>query len=61
MDGLFAFSEAMSKGGLSVNDLAEIIKVAIEGPAGLLHIQLLMAIGALKLCGKDADTERSSA
>lgn len=48
MDALFAFSEAMTAGGLSIADLAAVMHKAIADGSDLLVIQLSMAILALE-------------
>ena len=48
MEAIFSFSEAMTEGELSTNELTEIISLAIEEGHEMLLIQLSMATQAVK-------------
>lgn len=47
MDGLIAFSEAMTQGRLSIRDLQKVFAIGVDSGRGMLLIQLSMARMAL--------------
>jgi len=49
MEALFAFAAAVNDGGLSIQDLADTMRVAIEGGHDMLKIDLAMASIALNM------------
>lgn len=49
MDALFQFSAAVDEGDLSVRDLADVIKAALQTGHDVLEIQLSMACNAVRL------------